>query len=131
MLSSENWIAALERRTLLSAGDLDASFGRGGIVTQSFGGIILYPHVAVQADEKIVVAMEVKPPAPAKPRFVLERLSTAGTLDTSFGKAGKVVMALAGTPVSNVIIEKNGGIATDPVRSPESGVLVSRYWIEL
>src|SRR5437016_4466540 len=88
-------IDALEARRLLSAGDLDPTFGKDGIVTKAFGGDVQHPYVAVQSDNKIVVAMTVVPAAPDQRKFALARFTPSGSFDKTFGKSGKVVMSLA------------------------------------
>src|SRR5436190_23449921 len=46
----------LESRDLLSAGSLDLTFGAGGRVTTDFGKVAYANAVAMQPDDKIVVA---------------------------------------------------------------------------
>jgi len=75
-------------------GTLDSSFGSGGLVTTSFGGIRdEAKDVAIQSDGKIVVAGQNRtfPTIPFTFNFALARYNTDGTLDTSFGSGGKVV----------------------------------------
>jgi uncharacterized delta-60 repeat protein len=75
-------LETLEGRTLLSgAGSLDPTFGTGGIVTTAFSdtrsdsaNVVLY-----QPDGKLVAA-----------GTNMARYNANGTLDTSFGKGGKV-----------------------------------------
>jgi uncharacterized delta-60 repeat protein len=70
-----------------AAGDLDPTFGIGGRVTTNFTSRedVAYP-VAFQADGRIVVAG-----TSAFGKFALARYETDGSLDTSFGRDGKVI----------------------------------------
>jgi uncharacterized delta-60 repeat protein len=74
------------------AGDLDSSFGNGGVVTQSAGG-----GIAVQPDGRIVVGGG----------STLARYLPNGSLDPSFGKGGQVgadVGALALQPDGKIVV---------------------------
>jgi uncharacterized delta-60 repeat protein len=72
------------------AGNLDPSFGKGGVVTQSHAGI---GAIAVQPDGKIVVAGRASP-ATGVAGFALARYLPDGSLDPSFGDGGFVVTNL-------------------------------------
>jgi len=73
------------------AGQLDATFGSGGVVATSFGTGGGLPHaVALQADGKIVVAGEADGGATIDEDIALARYSADGSLDTSFADAGKL-----------------------------------------
>jgi uncharacterized delta-60 repeat protein len=65
-------------------GSLDASFGVGGKVTTSLGGSEQANAVALQPDGRIVVA------GGSSGDFGLARYNADGSLDTTFGKSGKV-----------------------------------------
>ena len=87
-------------------GTLDSSFGTGGKTTTDFsqsipGGAILLnaqgTAVALQTDGKIVVAGTVRPDLPRFSRTALVRYNTDGSLDSSFGTAGKVFVELTGS----------------------------------
>jgi uncharacterized delta-60 repeat protein len=78
----------LEDRCLLSAGQLDTTFGSGGIVTTAIGtGAIAYA-TALQTDGKILTAGFAD--FASGNRFALARYTTSGSLDTSFGSGGTV-----------------------------------------
>jgi uncharacterized delta-60 repeat protein len=68
----------------LADGQLDSSFGDGGIVTTDFGGSEMAFGVAIQSDGKIVVAGETY----GSGGFVV-RYNADGTLDSSFGTNGR------------------------------------------
>ncbi|MGI6415525.1 MAG: SdrD B-like domain-containing protein [Thermoguttaceae bacterium] len=75
------------------AGQLDATFGSGGVVATSFGTGGGLPHaVALQADGKIVVAGEAKGGTTIYEDIALARYNANGSLDTSFAQGGKLRM---------------------------------------
>ncbi len=72
-------------------GRIDASFGRGGRVITAFGGNAKAYSVVIQSDGCIVAAGFAKNgPAGANVDFALARYSGDGSLDSSFGKSGKI-----------------------------------------
>src|SRR5256885_15166663 len=85
-------VEPLESRRLLSAGQLDPTFGAGGAVTTDFVGDVddRASAVAVQADGKYVVAGSVARPWDAESVFGVARYNVDGTLDASFGDSGRV-----------------------------------------
>src|SRR5262245_10034422 len=93
-LSHRPQLEMLEDRCLLSAGQLDTTFGSGGLVTTNFAKKSgdYSSAVAVQTDGKIIVAGEgaglIKNQGGWY--FELARYNPNGTLDTSFGSGGKV-----------------------------------------
>src|SRR2546421_132832 len=95
-------LEALESRQLLSAGQLDPSFGHGGKVLTDLG-LSFGNGVAIQADGKIV--------ASAGPDLVLYRLTASGQLDSTFGVGGKAVtdLGLAERP-RDIAIQADGKI---------------------
>ena len=74
-----------------SAGWLDSAFGRNGVVRATFVGNDQPAGVAVQGDGKIVVAATAYS-STSKWAFALARYRPDGTLDRSFGSAGKVLV---------------------------------------
>ncbi|HEV8167941.1 MAG TPA: delta-60 repeat domain-containing protein, partial [Pyrinomonadaceae bacterium] len=92
-------VFALARYT--SDGRLDSSFGSGGSLTTSFGGTFAVASaVMVQPDGKIVVAgtADFNPRVPGSGLdFALARYNANGTLDASFGDAGKIVFDFFGS----------------------------------
>lgn len=107
------WVAVISTSTLAiaQAGQLDKSFGTGGIFTSNFGGPNTAVNaVAVQSDGKIVVGGAGGPGGKAG----LARVTTNGTLDTSFGTGGIVTskfnsLAAAATVVA-LAIQSDGKI---------------------
>jgi uncharacterized delta-60 repeat protein len=81
-----------------SDGSLDTTFGSGGEVLTSFeiqNSDDAPNSVAIQADGKIVAA------GGSASSFALARYNSDGSLDTSFGTAGKVTTAFAGSIYEN------------------------------
>ena len=79
-----------------STGSLDPSFGAGGKVTTDFGGGNDFGSaLIVQFDGKIVVAGGVT--VGGNSNFGLVRYNTDGSVDTTFGSAGKVTTDFGGT----------------------------------
>lgn len=78
--------AALARYN--SDGTLDTSFGTAGMVTLSIGSSANGHAVTVQADGKILIAGYALNPTTSQTQFFLARLSSNGSLDTSFGTSG-------------------------------------------
>jgi uncharacterized delta-60 repeat protein len=76
-------------------GSLDTSFGAGGKVTTPLGGDDKALGLVIQQDGKIVAAGH------ASTNFALVRYNTDGSLDTSFGKAGKVITDISAANTNN------------------------------
>ncbi len=97
-----------------AAGDLDATFGTGGMVTTDINrSTDIANAVAVQADGKLVVVGQTyKQNDFSNEDFVVTRYNPDGTLDTTFGRGGKVrtdFPGLAAVP-SSVVIQPDGKI---------------------
>jgi uncharacterized delta-60 repeat protein len=78
-------------------GALDGSFGTGGKVTTDFGGTDdIATALAVQGDGRLVAAgfVDIRPGVDSD--FALARYKPDGTLDRSFGTAGRVTTDFAG-----------------------------------
>jgi uncharacterized delta-60 repeat protein len=82
----------LEERTLLSPGDLDPTFGDGGLATTDLPGLQAtgVNSVAVQPDGRILVAGDGLGSGRVEYHFGLARFNRDGSLDNSFGTGGKV-----------------------------------------
>jgi len=73
-------------------GDLDQSFGTGGKVTTDFDSFEQANALAIQADGKLVAAGNAQDPVTFRSVFfALARYNPNGTLDSSFGKSGKIL----------------------------------------
>src|SRR5881227_267102 len=97
-----------------AAGDLDPTFGTGGMVTTDLNhSTDIANAVAVQTDGKlIVVGQTYKNNDFSGEDFVVTRYNTDGTLDTTFGSRGRVrtdFPGLAAVP-SAVVIQADGKI---------------------
>jgi uncharacterized delta-60 repeat protein len=93
-------------------GDLDASFGTGGVVNENFQGTIArHNSVAVQPDGKIIVA-GTSLSANFTNDFGLVRYNPNGTLDASFGANGKLYADVGGRNdiVPIVLLQPDGKI---------------------
>lgn len=76
-----------------ASGDLDSSFGNGGIVTTAIGSKADDAHcMAIQPDGKILAAGISDNGSNLD--FAVVRYTTTGALDTGFGTAGKVTVAV-------------------------------------
>src|SRR5687768_4942903 len=100
-------------RTLLSAGDLDPTFGDGGKVTTAFPGSA-YDHVrdmVVQAAGKYVVAGFAASDAgfSEDAGFALARYHPDGSLDASFGDGGRVLVPFGRYGAANAVALAPGG----------------------
>jgi len=85
----------LEDRCLLSAGDLDPTFGAGGIVVTD----LTYGEVSdatIQPDGKIVVVGTTPGPGTSTADFRIVRFNPDGSLDNSFGQDAVVTTDFAG-----------------------------------
>jgi uncharacterized delta-60 repeat protein len=75
-------------------GDLDPSFGSGGIVISSFGGQNMFgPAVLVQSDRKIVVVG--KTFNGHDDDILVQRFNSDGSPDAAFGTAGATIVKLS------------------------------------
>jgi uncharacterized delta-60 repeat protein len=92
-------------------GTLDSSFGAGGKVTTPVGSGDDYGNtVALQADGKIVVAGYAR--VGSTDDFALARYNADGTLDSTFGTAGKVTTPIGagGDQANSVALQSDGKI---------------------
>ncbi|HEX8521371.1 MAG TPA: delta-60 repeat domain-containing protein, partial [Tepidisphaeraceae bacterium] len=94
------WVERLEARRLLSAGELDATFGAGGKVVLNMAGASL-PVAAVQADGKTVLAGKT-----STNKLVVVRLNRDGSLDQGFGAGGMVYSSRLGNGLPRVLIDR-------------------------
>ena len=112
---------------LLPTGALDPSFGTAGVVLPNFGTDTpgrTPPALALQPDGRIVIAGPgIDAYALGSPSFALMRLNPDGSLDTTFGQAGKEVLPIgSGTEVAeDVAVQPDGKIVVAGFGYPASG----------
>jgi uncharacterized delta-60 repeat protein len=104
-------------------GSLDPSFGEDGRVTTAVGSMSVADALGVESDAKIVAAGE------NMSGFALARYRTNGSLDTSFGKGGKVTTVFGGLAgATGLATQPNGKLVvggSGPFNT--SGFLLVRY----
>ena len=108
------WFTISSQVAQAAAGDLDATFGIGGMVMTDLNrSTDIANAVAIQTDGKlVVVGTAYKQNDFSDEDFVVARYNTDGTLDTTFGRGGKVrtdFPGLAAVP-SSVVIQPDGKI---------------------
>ena len=106
-------VIASSTLALGQAGQLDSTFGTGGIFTTNFTqyDVTIDSAVAIQSDGKIVLGGTM--PTGANQAAALLRLNSNGTLDPSFGTGGIVTSDFGiedGAEVTAVVIQPNGQI---------------------
>jgi uncharacterized delta-60 repeat protein len=93
-------------------GDLDPTFGSGGLATTVFGGSTSarVSAIAVQGDGKILVAGDVS--SGSDRDFALARYNPDGTADSTFGTGGRVITDVAASDdfVKDVVLQSDGKI---------------------
>jgi uncharacterized delta-60 repeat protein len=90
-----------------SAGELDLTFGSGGVVISPFGVTADATSMAVLEDGRLVVAGSI---VQEKSRdFLLVRYSSNGSLDQSFGAGGKVACDFGNDDVAHAVGVKHDG----------------------
>ena len=90
-------------------GSLDTSFGSGGTLTTDIGAFDFALATAIQPDGKIVAVGRTGPSGTGD--FALARYNPNGSLDASFGSAGKVTTDFGGLDVAyGVAIQPDGKI---------------------
>lgn len=117
-------------------GQMDASFGSGGIVLQPFLGtqqLDAANAVAVQSDGHIVIAGSCSDGAPGTIKAVVVRYTTSGVLDASFGNGGVVKQPFLGTgnndQLKALVIQPDGCLVVAGFSSDGGGqkLLLMRY----
>ena len=112
------------------AGQLDPTFGPGGIVTTDFGNgehagnSATANAVILQPDGKIVVVGGAPGSNDGFPAAAVARYNTDGSLDTSFGTAG-IAIAQGVPPLNSVALQSDGKIVASA--SGQLEVLVARF----
>ena len=101
----------MENRTLLSAaGDLDTTFGNGGLVLTDFAGGLDQAHAMVTVGGQTLVAGRAT--TNFNSDFAVARYNADGSLDTSFGVNGLVTTDLGSTEdiAFSIVVQPNGKI---------------------
>lgn len=110
-------------------GSLDAEFGDNGkVTTDFFDGSLDEAHaVAVQEDDKIVLAGRAK--TSAGDDFALARYNRDGSLDTDFGRSGRVSTDFAGgvDQAAAIAVQADGKIVVAGSASALSVAALARY----
>lgn len=90
-------------------GDLDPSFGTGGVVRTAFspGGAVL-EALAVQGDK--IIAAGTTPPGGATAGFAVVRYNADGTLDAGFGSGGRAASPPNGLRALGAAVQNDGKI---------------------
>ena len=99
-------VEALESRALLSGNGLDPTFGSGGEVFTSFGGLDAAAKVLVQPDGKIVAVGSLT--SGGGESFAVVRYNSDGSLDTTFGADGEATGPLGSA--TGAALDANGDI---------------------
>jgi uncharacterized delta-60 repeat protein len=106
------------------AGTLDSTFGTGGIAFADFNnGLDIANTIVVQADGKTIVAGYTHPSSGYRDS-AFARFNSNGTLDTTFGIGGKVVIDLGSTgndAIGKIHALNSGGILATGVAYQSSG----------
>jgi len=121
------------------AGQLDPTFGQGGVVTTDFGNqsyqnVATASAVAIQPDGKIVVS-GAAPGAGGFPFAAIARYNTDGSLDSGFGNGGvtiiagafEVLSAIALQPDGKIVVTGSPGIPIDVIRFNSNGQLDATF----
>jgi uncharacterized delta-60 repeat protein len=104
----------LETRALLNAGGLDTSYGGTGEVVTSESSSFTVTGMVVEPNlETVVVGLEASSTTPYD-NTVIVRYNVNGTLDTSFGSGGTVVLATNTDPSIDIHPNHNVSVAVQP-----------------
>ena len=106
-------------------GTLDATFGSGGLVSVDFDQFV----AALQSDGKIVTAGSFTDVDPFQRGFALARFLPDGSLDTTFGTAGRVDTDVGDEgAISALMLQPDGKIvAAGTSLSPGANFTLARY----
>ena len=106
-------LATLSGSAQAAPGDLDPTFGTGGLVTTDFGGRGDFGlAVALQSDGKIIAAGNSSAVGVFSVDFALARYNTNGSLDSTFGSNGTVLTSFGGnlSAAFDVAVQPDGKI---------------------
>ncbi|MDX1436594.1 MAG: hypothetical protein R3335_07285, partial [Anaerolineales bacterium] len=96
-----------------SDGQLDTSFGNGGVYTKQIGTVSQALGVEVQSDGKIVLTGSSGGPGfPPVQTIMVSRLNSDGSLDSGFGMTGVVTtqVSLGDSTATDITIDAGGSI---------------------
>jgi uncharacterized delta-60 repeat protein len=120
-------LETLEVRTLLAAGDLDASFGGDGVVDTVIDGqtsVSTQGHATVLLpDGRSLVAGEL-----SLERVFLKRFNADGAVDTSFGTDGTSLVPFARSP--RLALDSTGRLLVMYLDGPSTNLRVRRFSAE-
>src|SRR5436190_3170372 len=119
---------ALPAAASATPGDLDPTFGTGGVVTTDFGGRgDAALAVAVQPDGKLVAVGNSSASGVFNVDFALARYTSNGAPDPVFGSGGVVLSDFGSTidAASDVIVQPDGKLVVDGTSSRDFAV--ARY----
>jgi uncharacterized delta-60 repeat protein len=111
-----------------AAGDLDPSFGSGGLVTTDFGSRGDFGlAVALQSDGKLVAAGNSSAVGVFSVNFALARYNPDGSLDPTFGSGGTVLTSFGGplSAAADVVVQPDGKIVAVGIAGSDFGI--ARY----
>ncbi len=117
-------------------GTLDAGFGNQGVVTLDFGGRYSAADVLLDVDGQIVVVGSSNElSATGTFNLVVTRLLANGKLNTSFGVAGKVAVAVGATvsPAAGAVLQDDGKlvvVGAAPGAGTANDFLLTRFDLE-
>lgn len=130
-LRTSGWICPpieiLERRCLLAAGGIDTSYGSNGVATAAFPSYTVVANTSIiEPDGKLLVTGGIQTNQHPLPfGMAVARFNTNGTLDSSFGSAGTVIVSQTGTAL-HIAIAPDGGILLSGLDSAGNGNIVAR-----
>ena len=107
----------LEDRCVPSAGQLDPTFGSGGVVVTNVNPLDSFSHVVIQPDGKVLAIG----PSTTKNYFhqsILIRYTTSGALDSTFGSGGILTTSNGYTQVAlqadgKIVIAGGANVSAD------------------
>jgi uncharacterized delta-60 repeat protein len=123
-----SFLLGLTSSVQAAAGDLDPSFGTGGLVTTDFGSRDDFGvGAAIQPDGKIVVAGNSGVFSPFNIDFGLARYNPDGSLDATFGSGGTVRSDFGATvdAAGDVVVQADGKIVAAGISG--GNFAVARY----
>ena len=118
---------SLESRCLLSAGDLDSSFGVAGRVTTTFSSSeAAATALAIQSDGQLVVAGQIF--NGVNHDFAVARFNSDGSLDSTFSSDGKFTTDLGGDDYAkDIAIQDDGKIVLVGSRTIASQTVIALF----